>query len=439
MIKSSNTPLLSALLFLLIAETPVLAISSSRVGMPIASLIIATTLLFLPKAPLGDVQRSVAILRPLTAVTLFPAIWMALQLVPVPLGTIEHPIWLSAAAALSEFHTGHISIDLGSTLRALVQYLGVVALIFATCVLARDRERAEQILFALCAIADLIALELLLFWYAGNLELGAPNPGFPDNLSASTSLGAILNFAIITRAIERYETKAGHQAPPWQALMFPLVLGAAGALLCVSATLVSTTANVLIASVFGGVTFLLFVLLRQYRLGRWTAVTVGFTVLIMCCGVIVLRSAANPSVLPLIRFAHASSAEAGGAMQRLLSDANWAGAGVGTYQALAATYRDTAGLPQPAAINTISSAILGWGYLGVCLLAAILTQLLVTLSRGAFNRGRDSFFAAAATACLVTIICEAFCDASLTDATFQILAAIVLGLGLAQTVGHQVK
>ena len=77
MIKTSNTPLLSllsVLLFLLIAETPVLAISSSRVGMPIASLIIATTLLFLPKAPLGDVQRSVAILRPLTAVTLFPAI-----------------------------------------------------------------------------------------------------------------------------------------------------------------------------------------------------------------------------------------------------------------------------------------------------------------------------------------------------------------------------
>ena len=438
MTKTSNTPLLSALLFLLIAETPVLAISTSRVGMPIASLIIATTLLFLPKAPLGDVQRSVAILRPLTAVTLFPAIWMALQLVPVPLGTIEHPIWLSAAAALSEFHTGHISIDLGSTLRALVQYLAVVALIFATCVLARDRERAEQILFALCAIADLIALELLLFWYAGNFEWGAPNPGFPDNLSASTSLGAILNLAIIARAIERYETKAEHQAP-WQTLVFPLVLGAVGALLCLSATLVSTTANVLIASVFGCVTFLLFVLLRQYRLGRWTAVTVGFTVLIMCCGVIVLRSAANPSVLPLIRFAHVSSAEAGGAMQRLLSDANWAGAGVGTYQALAATYRDTAGLPQPAAINTISSAILGWGYLGACLLAAILTQLLVMLSRGAFNRGRDSFFAAAATACLVTIICEAFCDASLTDATFQIFAAIVLGLGLAQIVGRQVK
>jgi len=126
-------------------------------------------------------------------------------------------------------------------------------------------------------------------------------------------------------------------------------------------------------------------------------------------------------------------------MERLLSDASWAGSGVGTYQASAATYRDTAGFPRPAPINTVSSAILGWGYLGVCLLAAILTQLFVTLFRGAFNRGRDSFFAAAAAACLVTIFCETFCDASLIDTTFQILVAIVIGLGLAQTVGRQIK
>jgi uncharacterized membrane protein YjjP (DUF1212 family) len=112
---------------------------------------------------------------------------------------------------------------------------------------------------------------------------------------------------------------------------------------------------------------------------------------------------------------------------------------VGAYQALAATYRDTAGLPAPGALNTISSAVLGWGYLGICLLAAIFAQLFVVLWRGAFNRGRDAFFGSAAAACLVTILCESFCDASLTDATFQIFAAIVIGLGLAQTVGRQVK
>jgi hypothetical protein len=437
--KMSNTPALSALLFLLIAETPVLAISSSRVGMPIATLIIATTLLLLYQAPSTDIRQSVAILRPLIAVTLLPAIWLALQLVPVPLETIEHPIWRSAAAALLESHIGHISIDLGSTLRALVQYLGVVAIIFATCVLGRDRERAEQVLFALCAIANLIALGLLVFWYADNLELGAPNPGFPANLSASTALGTILTFAFIARAFERYQTNTDLQARPWRTLVSPLLLGTAGVILCASAILVSTTANVLLASVFGCVTFFLFVTLRQSRVGRWTALTIGLAVLIMCGGVIVLRSAANPSVSPLFRFARAASAETGGAVQRLLSDANWAGAGVGAYQALAATYRDSAGLPAPGALNTISSAVLGWGYLGICLLAAIFAQLFVMLWRGAFDRGRDAFFGSAAAACLVTILCESFCDASLTDATFQIFAAIVIGLGLAQTVGRQVK
>lgn len=440
MTKTSNAPVLSALLFLLVAETPVLAISSSRVGMPIAAMIIATTVLLLPRAPRNDVHQSVAIWRPLAALAALPAVWMLLQIVPTPLlGWVEHPIWQSAAAALPELHSGHVSIDLGSTLRALAQYLGVVALVFATCALARDRELAEKILFALCTISVLVAFELLLFWNGASLELGAPNPGFPDNLVASTSLGTILNLAFMVRTAERYETKAGPQALARRTFVLLLILGAAGAFLCLFATWVSTTINVVIAVGFGCVAFVLVIVLRRLHVGRWTAVTICSAVVILCFGVIVLRFAGNSSMPLLVRLAQASSADAGAAMQRLLSDASWAGAGVGSYQALAATYRDAAGLPSAAPVNTISSVILGWGYLGVCLLAAVFAQLLVLLFRGAFARGRDAFFATGAAACLVTMICEAFCDASLTDATFEILAAIIVGLGLAQTVGRQVR
>jgi hypothetical protein len=37
----------------------------------------------------------------------------------------------------------------------------------------------------------------------------------------------------------------------------------------------------------------------------------------------------------------------------------------------------------------------------------------------------------------VTAFCEAYCDASFTALTVQMLAAIVVGLGLAQTTGGQ--
>jgi hypothetical protein len=55
---------------------------------------------------------------------------------------------------------------------------------------------------------------------------------------------------------------------------------------------------------------------------------------------------------------------------------------------------------------------------------------------GALRRGRDWFFSAAASGCIVVLFCEAFCDASLTHSASQIIVAIIMGLGLSQTVGR---
>jgi hypothetical protein len=58
-----------------------------------------------------------------------------------------------------------------------------------------------------------------------------------------------------------------------------------------------------------------------------------------------LRFAANPAASPLFRFTKLESAEADAATLRMLSDANWAGSGVRSYQALAAIYRDAPSVP----------------------------------------------------------------------------------------------
>jgi len=73
------------------------------------------------------------------------------------------------------------------------------------------------------------------------------------------------------------------------------------------------------------------------------------------------------------------------------------------------------------------------------LIAILLLQLLIVLLRGALSRGRDSFFVATAAACLVTIACEIYCDASFGEITVKMLATIIVGLGLAQTLGNQAK
>jgi hypothetical protein len=433
--KGGNQAISFGLLVVLIAVAPVLAITPGWIGPQLLTLATAILLLLLPSAPEADVRRSRAIFKPLAAAALFPVAWMVLQIIPVPLGSIEHPVWRSAAAALKESLSGHISVDLGYTLRSLFGYLSLLSLTFLTSVLARNRDRAEMILFALCAITTFVAVELILFRdFAALKPANSPNE-FVDSLVALAAFGTILNVAFIVRTAERYETR--HQSQPLRTYIRMMLMGITGAVICLIALIYSTAYDILIAMAFGLAVLCLVVLIRRLRLGRGTTATVCAAAFVACGGVVALRFAANPSISPLFRFTKIGTADAGAATLRMMSDANWAGGGVGTYQALATIYRDAAGAPDDTAVNTITSMVLGWGNVGLLVAIVLLLQLLIVLFRGAISRGRDSFYAASAAACLVTVFCEAYCDTSFTDVTVQMLTAIVVGLGLAQTTGYR--
>jgi hypothetical protein len=436
--KPRNIAIVFGLLIVLIGATPVLALGAGWLGPQLITLIAAIMLSLLPDVPEADVRRSVAISKPLAAAALLPAAWMLLQIVPVPLGSIEHPIWRSAAAALPGAVLGHVSIDLGLTLRALFEYLSLISLAFLTSVVARDRDRAETLLFALCTVTTFIAVELLVRPLMTTTEFGSSHDP-PDNLVALTSFGAILDVTFIVRAVERHETRSLRQPHLRRNYLGLLLAGLAGALVCLSALIHAATSSVLTAMAFGLIVLFIVVLIRRLSLRRWTAATVCAAVFVACCGVIALQFSSNASVSPLFRFTRGELTDAGAAPLRMLSDTGWAGAGVGNYHALAAIYRDGTGVPPPSPINTIASMILEWGHVGLLLVAVLLLQLLVVLLRGALSRGRDWFYAASAAACLVTIACESYCDASFTDIAVQMLAAIIVGMGLAQTVGNQAK
>jgi hypothetical protein len=428
-----------ALLAVLIAVAPVFAFSAGRTSPQLINFVVAALLLLLPNAPENDVRSALAIYKPMAVAALLPVAWMVLQLLPLPLGSIDHPVWHSAASALAESLFGHISIDLGFTLRGLFGYLSLISLAFTTTVLTRNRERPETILTALCTITVFIALEQLLFRDLAVLKPANSTGDLTSSLVALTAFGVMLNVALVVRAAERYETRANRQGRSLRGFISLMLLGIAGTVICLVALVSFATYDVLIATSFGMVVVAIVVLIRRLRLARWTAATLCAAVLVACGGVIALRFAANPSVSPLFRFAKIESVDAIAASLRMLADANWTGDGVGTYQALAAIYRGADGLPGPAAINTITSIVLEWGRAGLLMVVLLVIQLLVVLFRGALARGRDSFYAAGAAACLVIAFCEAYCDASFTNVTVQMMAAIIIGLGLAQTAGRKVS
>jgi hypothetical protein len=430
--RARNVSICFALLVVLIAMAPVIAFAPVWLAPPLVTIAVALMLLLLPSLPEADILRSLAIFKPLAFAAALPAALMLLQIIPVPLGSIEHPVWRSAAAALPEITSGHVSIDLGFTLRGLFSYLSLISLAFSTCVITRNRDRAETTLFALCTITTFVAFELMVFSqfsrHAGDSQDAT------DSLVALDAFGAILNLAFVVRTIERNDARTSSS----RTYVSTLVLGAFGVVVCLAALIVSTTYNVVIATGFGLTTLCLVVLIRRLSLGHWTAATVSVAVVVAWGGIVALRSAANPAVSPILRFVKLGTEDGGATTLRMLSDSNWAGSGVGTFQALAAIYGEAARSTGESAINTIALMTLEGGTFGLMIGFFLLAQLLVMLGRGALRRGRDSFYAACAGGSLVTAFFEAYCDTSFSYITVQMLASIIVGLGLAQTSGRQV-
>jgi hypothetical protein len=77
----------------------------------------------------------------------------------------------------------------------------------------------------------------------------------------------------------------------------------------------------------------------------------------------------------------------------------------------------------------------------VMLWFAILAASLAVfhLLRGAARRGRDSFYAAAAGACLVTLMVQAFIFSYLSGWAVVLLSATIFGLGLTQSKSRTVS
>src|ERR1700737_552745 len=175
--KSSTLPTAFRFLSILLAAIPVLALTDDWLVQDVSAIAAALLLLFAIGASQDDLKIAVRLLRQIMLAILFPVAWMVLQI--APLNVFANSIWPTASIALNEPLLGHISIDPGSTIRALFAYLTMVSLMVATMVFTRDRERAETTLFVACAVTVFLSVETLL----GQLKPLAgivPAPGSPE-------------------------------------------------------------------------------------------------------------------------------------------------------------------------------------------------------------------------------------------------------------------
>ncbi len=360
----------------------------------------------------------------LKIVAAIPAVWMVIQLLPTPIGA--HSIWAFANEALGQHAWGHISIDPGRTTLALAFYLANVAIVLVGIFVARDRRRAELILNTLTAIAAITAVGLLI----GKSGLIASVTNTDEVLSAISALGILLSLTSGVRTIERHEGKDGGSG---QNVRTALIAIGAGLLVDIVGLSAGATLNVGLAALFGIATFGSLQVIRRVRLEGWAVLILVGTIAIAAVMVIIWRSDSSRNLSLFLQFASASSADAISITQRMLSDSRWLGTGAGTFSAVLSIYQDLgSSITRPP--TTISGLAVELGLPISLFVMAFAAWLAVILYRGALNRGRDSFYPAAAAAGTVILLGQAFCDSSLLNPSVAVLGDALIGLGLAQSI-----
>ncbi len=421
-------PIAFALLSLLIALFPVLTMQG---GLLAQSLFSAFAALVMAAAGVAaraaDVQFAAQVTQRLGLMAAVPAVWMIIQLLPVPFPALSHTIWINANEALDQKAWGHISVDLGKTLEALTFYLANIALILSTILVARDYQRAGRLFILLGAITVLTVLALLAnqaFHFFDNAS-GYPQQG----LGAASALGLVLSLAIGAFGVER------HGALTKRSGRIFLFSSVAGVLICGAGLAAAANANTAIIAAFGAAIFLSIRLARTLRLATWTIAILLATIVAAAAMIVVWRFDTHRTLSPLLQFATATPASSLAVAQRLLADTGWFGAGAGTYTVLLPIYQDFATavtqLPSTASVLTVEL-----GLPMVLIAVGIGLWLVVRLYSGALRRGRDSFYAAAAASGAVILVGEAFCDASLLQAGIAATGGVLIGIGLAQSVSR---
>ena len=350
------------------------------------------------------------------------------QLVPLPLSW-SHPIWASAAEALPGQSFGHVTVDIGRSVQALV---AIVALATATgiCIaVARDRRRAELILLAASVFTTLLSLTVLFTSFFS----GGPAGTIPSQTAIGfVGIGLILNLAVLLLAFERYETRRKEAAH-----YVPVGLGGCVAILINGAALYRIAdASQWTVVALGVAIMLLLLVIRRWALSRWTIGALCAAALIGTGIVMAWLFDKNAAASGLLRFVPPPPADMLATLQRLIADSRWFGSGANTFDVVARIYQsaDPVGSPAPPTFAIALAVETGW--VGLLVFTVSGLALFTKLFTGALERGRDWFFPAAAAACVAVCLCGSLVAAGLTQLPFATMLAIIVGVGLSQGVSQ---
>jgi hypothetical protein len=420
----------SVMLASLVALIPALGMLDG-VGMAGAvSAMLATALMVLSIAlPAASLVRFTRVLRPVVVVVLAaPALWMLLQIIPMPAGALVNPIWASASAALHQRLAGTITVDVGATLLSLARYCAVIAAALVTAAITLDRQRARHVLYILMVITALVAARQIAQELAllDGLSLGQSSDG-RSQASVIAVAGIVLSFATAIHVVDQLQ-RTGRSRSSTRSAIFTLSGAMLSLFICAVAILVRGNPAVFIAALLGAGTLLAVRAIRQWLLGPWGRAGLAAAAAIGLFGIFAIIPADKnvDLTVPL-------STQNQTAIERMVSDAAPAGSGAGTFKALLPFYQELGRTASPEHPTAAAAIMIEMGPAFLCGMIAVALFGAWTLFSRSLARGQDYVYAAAGAGALIASSVMALADDGILDLGASLLAGVLCGLAFAQS------
>lgn len=408
---------------------PVLGMLNPVWAIGVASAILAAALMIMAIAlPVNNLNRFTRLLRPALLLLAAPALFMLLQVIPIPWRGLANPIWASASAALNQRFSGAITVDIGATLLSLAQYVAVIAAAVLTAAVTLDRQRARHILHLLMVITALGAARQIVLALApvSPPPLGDSSDGWAQ-ASVIPTAGLLLSCAALIQAIDQLERVGSPRRSRARSVLF-LSGAILSFLICATAILIRANPAVVMAALVGTGTLFAVFAIRRWLLGPWGAAALAAAGVIGLFGALTLVPVNKHADLTV-----AFSAQAHAATDRMLSDIRPIGYGAGAFEALVPVYQgidETASREHPtaaAAITIEMGRIFFCGFIIVALFGAW------TLFKRSLSRGHDYVYAAAGAGALVSLPAMIFVNSGILNFGVSLLLGVFGGLAFGQS------
>jgi O-antigen ligase len=379
--------------------------------------------------------------------------WAVVQVLPI--GILDHPAWQLASAALGDPVDGAISVNPTETWWAITRWVTAAGVFVAAYCLGRDRRLALIMLrgfLLLACVAAVYGLVRIAFSLDKILWLDVVarpmlTSGFVNQNSAATyfGMGSIAALALVMEsargvlrqgvsgrdrvrlAAERLGQGLGLQLVVFFTLFVALLITAS------RGGIFATLAGVLIL-------FTLYLVKagRQRSSGGagWVAVIVLGLVLV--AGVVELSGARL--VARLMEQGLEADLRIATYVQTIaaVNDHLLMGSGLGTFQDIFPAYRlETGNWIWDKAHNDYLELMLELGLPAALIMLVALLLLVLRALGGFFARRRDEQFAAAAVAISMQVALHSAVDFSLQIQANTLAFALILGLGLAQSISSR--